>query len=151
MRESTNPKVHQYLCCYIQAKDGDYYEVTPELEKSFSTQVLLEDPADDALDIVNKLLKKTKEQNQVELAISTLSIQDNSLRLKGPCWKVRHNYKQLNSKDFVKAAKPIQKVIQPKTYKEALAGLYFKEWQQAMKEKYDNQIKREIYYSSLWL
>lgn len=30
---------------------------------------------------------------------------------------------------FFKAAKLIKKVIEPKIYEKALAGLYFKEWQ----------------------
>lgn len=120
-------------------------EDTHESEQSSSTPVPLEDPVDDALDIVNNLLKETQERNQMELATSTSSVQDNPLILKEPRSKVQHNYKQVNSKGFVKAAKPIQKVIEPKTYEEALAGPDAKEWQQAMKEKYDSQIERGIF------
>ena len=62
--------------------------------------------------------------------------------MREPCSKVWHNYKELNTKGFVKAAKLLQKVIEPKTYEEALSGLYAKKWQQAMKKEYDSQIER---------
>lgn len=35
----------------------------------------------------------------------------------------------MDPRGFVKAAKHIQKIIEPKTYKEALAGLDTKKWQ----------------------
>lgn len=76
----------------------------------------------------------------MEQAASTPSAEENPLILKEPRSKTRHNYKQLSSKGFFKTAKPIQKVIEPKAYEEALAGPYFKEWQQAMKEECDSQI-----------
>ena len=43
---------------------------------------------------------------------------------------------------FVKVTKSLQKVIEPKTYEKTLSGPYAKEWQQAMKEKYDSQIEQ---------
>ncbi len=102
----------------------------------------LGNPVDDAFNIVNNLLKGKQERNQSELPTSTPSIEDNPPILKESRSKIWHNYKQVNSKGFVKAAQPIQKVIEPKIYEEALAGPYAKEWQQAMKEEYYSQIER---------
>ena len=141
VRKSTSSALDQHLPYHLSVEDKDCDEDTHEPEKSFSTPMALGNPVADALDIVNNLLKETQERNQSELPTSTPSVEDNSLILKGSRSKIWHDYKQANSKDFVKAAKPINKVIEPKTYEEALAGPYTKEWQQVMKEEYDSQIE----------
>ena len=108
-------------------EDIDCNGVTNNSEKLSSPITQLPDPVDDAFDIVNNLLKKTQEQNQTELATSIPPIEDNPLILREPCSKVMYNYKDLNTKGFVKVAKLLQKVIEPKTYEEALSGPYAKE------------------------
>ncbi len=145
VRKSTRPTLDQHLPYHLSVEDKDHDEDTHEPERSFSTPMPLGNPVDDALNIVNNLLKETQERNQSELPTSTPLVEDNPLILKEPRSKIRHNYKQANSKGFVKAAKPIEKVIEPKTYEEALASPYAKEWQQVMKEEYDSQIERRTF------
>lgn len=96
-------------------------------EKLSFTPLPLNNLIDNTLNIVNNFLKEIQERNQSKLSISTLLVLDNPFILKESYSKIEYNYKQLNSKSFVKAAKPIQKVIVLKTYKKALVGLYFKE------------------------
>ena len=54
--------------------------------------------------------------------------------LKKLALKVWHNDKQLNFQDFVKDVKLIRKIIEQKTYKEALTGPYAKAWQKKKKK-----------------
>lgn len=82
---------------------------------------------DDAFDIVNNLLEKTQERNQTEIAALIPLIKDNLLILREPRFKFWHNYKELNTNGFVKAIKPLQKVIKFKTYKKAFFDPYAKE------------------------
>ena len=140
--DSTEPLLPQHRRPHTPVEDIDRDGVTDNSEKLSFPITPLPDPVDDAFDIVNNLLRETQERNQTELAALTPPVEDNPLILREPRSKVRHNYKKLNTKGFVKAAKPLQKVIEPKTYEEALSGPYAKEWQQAMKEEYDSQIER---------
>ncbi len=67
-----------------------------------------------------------------------------SLILDEPRHKVRHDYKQLHSRGFAKAAifvKP-HNIVTPNSYKEAMAGPQAKEWYAACKSEYDSQVAR---------
>ncbi len=71
MRKSTSPTLDQHLPYHYSVEDKDHDEDIYEPEKFFSTLMPLENPVNDALDIVNNLLKETQEQNQSELLTST--------------------------------------------------------------------------------
>ena len=127
VRDSTEPLLPQHQQPHTLVEDIDHNGVTDNSEKLFFPITLLPDSVDDALNIVNNLLRETQEQNQTELAALTPPVEDNPLILREPRSKIWHNYKELNTKGFVKAAKPLQKVIEPKTYEVALSGPYAKE------------------------
>lgn len=63
MRKSTCSIFDQYLSYHFIVIFKDHDKDTHELEKLFSILVLLDNLADDVLDIINNLWKKTKEQN----------------------------------------------------------------------------------------
>ncbi len=70
MRKSRRPTLDQHLPNHLSVEDKDHDEDTHEPEKSFSTPMPLCNPVDDALDIVNNLLKETQERNQSNLSTS---------------------------------------------------------------------------------
>lgn len=72
-------------------------------------------------------------------------VEDSPLILKEFHPKVWQNYNTLNSNAFIKAVKYIYKIIEPQTYKEALAGCFAKDWQQTIKEEYDSHIEHSIF------
>ncbi len=71
VRKSTRHALDQHLPYHLSVEDKDHDEDTYKPEKSFFTPMPLGNPVDDALDIVNNLLKETQERNQSELLTST--------------------------------------------------------------------------------
>jgi hypothetical protein len=82
-----------------------------------------------------------------------ISDENNSLILNYSRSKIRHDYKQLHHRSFVKAAKkigPIESIaghglVTLKTFEQAINGPQAKEWRDAMQMEYDDQVKRDTF------
>ncbi len=67
--------------------------------------------------------------------------------------KIRHDYKQLHHRSFVKAAKKIETIesiadhdlVILKTFEQIINDSQAKEWKEVMQVKYDDQIKRDTF------
>lgn len=67
----------------------------------------------------------------------------NPLILNEPRTRVRHDYRELNRRDFAKAAKFIShNIVTPIIYEKAISDPQSSQWQQVMKAEYDDQMKR---------
>lgn len=62
-----------------------------------------------------------------------------------------HDYRQLHQRGFAKAAKtsvsilPRHGIVAPKTYEEAVNGPQTKEWQEALNEEVQKQLKKRTF------
>ncbi len=81
-----------------------------------------------------------------------ISEENNSLILNYSRSKIRHDYKQLHHRGFVKAAKKIESIessehglVTSKTFEQAINESQTKEWRNVMQMKYDDQIKRDTF------
>ena len=118
---------------------------TPEQNTSHPTQHIFEDTPD----LVNQLLRENQkvakaEQTNPPPLSEADSDEQNPLIINEPRHKVRHDYKQLHTRGFAKAAifvKP-HNIVTPNTYKEAMAGPQAKEWYAACKSEYECQVAR---------
>ena len=101
----------------------------------------------DIFDPVNQLLHENHEVPKGKLPTKEDSDHENLLILHETWRKIRHDYKQLNTRGFAKAAIFVNpyNIVTPKSYKEAIAGLQAKEWYAAYRSEYDSQIAQSIF------
>ena len=94
----------------------------------------------DILDPVNQLLHENQKAPKAKLPTKKDLDHENSLILYEPRRKIRHDYKQLNTRGFAKAAifVNLHNIITPKSYKKAMADPQAKEWYAAYKSEYDS-------------
>ena len=101
----------------------------------------------DTLDLVNQLLHENQKAPKVKLPTKEDSDHKNLLIFHEPRRLIRHDYKQLNSRGFAKAAIFVNphNIVIPKSYKEIMAGSQAKEWYAACKSEYDSQIAQSTF------
>lgn len=88
----------------------------------------------------NQEIDNSENEDVDNIPDSVNQLDKNPLILHEPRRKIRHEYKQLNIRKFVKAAIFVQSynIVTPKIYEEAMAGPQAKEWQAAYKSEYDS-------------
>jgi DNA-binding transcriptional MocR family regulator len=83
--------------------------------------------------------------NQQEVDNRLISVENNSLILNYSRSKLRHDYKQLHHRHFVKAAKKIESIesfehdlVTSKTFEQIINESQTKKWRNVMQMKYDD-------------
>lgn len=123
------PEAKNYNCLLPDENSSDSQneqsiQPIPEQNPSHLIQRVFEDKPD----FINQLLQKNQEVAKAKqtnpLLLSEVDLDEqNSLIINEPRHKVRHDYKQLYTRRFVKAAifMKLHNIVTPNTYKEAMA------------------------------